>query len=241
MKILPGAAANTLLLSAIRMVGKLRAADKKRWCSGRRQKQKKVVSLLLIHKSLEEFAAAIAAARPVMPGGGCAAAAAGLMAAGLVEMALNMAAAEVSIDDSLRMQMQQTHQRLLACVDADAAAYNELLAAINLPQNDEVEKARREVAIEQGLALATATPLEIAAACLQTAEIGIALLGGEPTLAGGDLQIAVLLAEASAKGAIQMADLNLNGITEKQKAASLQQQSIVLKARWENVNGATVR
>ena len=194
----------------------------------------------MIHKSLEEFAAAIAAAHPVMPGGGCAAAAAGLMAAGLVEMALNMAFVEASIDESLRMQMQQTHQQLLACVDADAAAYNELLAAIHLPQNDEKEKAIREAAVEQGLVRATATPLEIATACLQTAEIGIALLGGKPTPAAGDLQIAVLLAGASAKGAIQMAELNLKSITEKQKAASLQQQSIVLKARWEQVNGERV-
>lgn len=197
--------------------------------------------LLLIHKSLEEFATAIAAAHPVMPGGGCAAAAAGLMAAGLVEMALNMAVAEVASDDSQRREMQQVHQQLLACVDADAAAYNKLLAAIHLPQNDEVEKTRREAAIEQGLALAAATPLEIAAACLQTAEIGIALLGGEPTPADGDLKIAVLLAAASAKGAVQMADLNLNGIAEKQTAAALQQQSIVLKERWEKVNGETIR
>ena len=195
----------------------------------------------MIHKSLEEFAAAIAAARPVMPGGGCAAAAAGLMAAGLVEMALNMAVAEAASDDSQRREMQQVHQQLLACVDADAAAYNKLLAAIHLPQNDEVEKTRREAAIEQGLALAAATPREIAAACLQTAEIGLALLGGEPTPADGDLKIAVLLAAASAKGAVQMADLNLNGIAEKQTAAALQQQSIVLKARWEKVNGETIR
>ena len=193
---------------------------------------------MLIHKNLEEFSAALATAQPVMPGGGCAAAAAGLMAVGLVEMAINMDTA-TDRDPALLRRMQLTHRCLLECVDADAAAYNELLAAMNLTANGANEEVLRETKIQCGLELAAKTPLQTATACLQTAEAGLLLLAGSPGPAAADLQIAVLLARASAQGAIQMAALNLAGLADE-TGVPLREEISILTARLEQINGKLI-
>jgi len=78
----------------------------------------------LIELSLAEFARAVASRRPI-PGSGSVAAAVGALGAGLASMALASAPGEEEASSALAA----LQARLLACVDADAAAYQAFVAA----------------------------------------------------------------------------------------------------------------
>ncbi len=141
---------------------------------------------------MNTFLAEVAARTPA-PGGGAVAAMTAASAAALVSMAARFSSSEsvASTGDELRA-------RLVQLASDDAAAYTAVLAASG--------PARREA-----LLVATQVPRDIARVALDVAALAHHLVAtGNPNLTG-DARVAELLAEAAAKSANVLVEINTAG------------------------------
>lgn len=120
--------------------------------------------------SVAEFAELTASGQPA-PAGGSATALAGALAAALAAMVARLTAGRERYADyraemiALCDEADALRGRLLALVDADARAYEQVLAAYRLPQETASQRTRRTGAIQTALRGATETPLAVAGAC----------------------------------------------------------------------------
>jgi methenyltetrahydrofolate cyclohydrolase len=145
------------------------------------------------------------AARTPAPGGGGAAALTGALAAGLVAMAARFSAAQLPGAADLADRADQLRHRAAALVDEDAEAYTRVLGAFALPRQDE----QREQRIRESLDRAAAVPQEMTEIAAQVAELAARLAAaGNPNLRGDSVS-AALLAEASARCAACLVDINV--------------------------------
>jgi formiminotetrahydrofolate cyclodeaminase len=145
------------------------------------------------------------AARTPAPGGGGAAALTGALAAGLVAMAARFSAAQLPGAGELADRADQLRHRAAELVDEDAHAYTRVLDAFALPRQDE----GREQRIRSALERAAAVPQEMTRIAAQVAEMAAHLAaGGNPNLRGDSVS-AALLAEASARSAACLVDINV--------------------------------
>lgn len=174
---------------------------------------------LLVDLSLREFAAKLASA-DAAPGGGSASALAGALAAALGGMVAGLtvgrpkyAAHEVEMQ-AVQTQAERLRGQLLALVDADTAAYENVMAAYQLPKDtDERVVARRE-AIQEALKHAADIPLATAEACVQVLNLAaLAAEHGNPN-AASDAAVAGLLAHAGLLGAARNVRINLQQIKD---------------------------
>ncbi len=133
------------------------------------------------------------AARTAAPGGGAVAATAAASAAALVAMA-----ARFADDDPTATTADELRAELLRLAEADAVAYTAYLAA-----KGEARKA--------ALRAATEVPRDIASAATRVAALaGELVANGNPRLLG-DARVAELLAEAAAKAATVLVEINTSG------------------------------
>ena len=145
------------------------------------------------------------AARTSAPGGGGAAALTGALAAGLVAMAARFSAAQLPAAGELADRADQLRRRAAELVDEDAQAYTRVLGAFALPHQDEQRGQRIRAALEQ----AAAVPQEMTEIAAQVAEMAARLAAaGNPNLRGDSVSAAVL-AEASARSAACLVDINV--------------------------------
>ena len=145
------------------------------------------------------------AARTPAPGGGGAAALTGALAAGLVAMAARFSAAQLPGAGELAGRADQLRHRAAELVDEDAEAYTRVLAAFGLPRADKQRGGRIREALER----AAAIPQEMTEIAAQVAEMAAQLAaGGNPNLRGDSIS-AALLAEASARSAACLVDINV--------------------------------
>jgi formiminotetrahydrofolate cyclodeaminase len=145
------------------------------------------------------------AARTPAPGGGGAAGLTGALAAGLVAMAARFSAAQLPAAGELADRADQLRHRAAELVDEDAQAYTRVLDAFALPRQDEQRGQRIRSALER----ATAVPQEMTEIAAQVAEMAARLAAaGNPNLRGDSVS-AALLAEASARAAACLVDINV--------------------------------
>jgi methenyltetrahydrofolate cyclohydrolase len=147
------------------------------------------------------------AARVPAPGGGGAAAVTGALAAGLVAMAARFSEAQLPAAADVAQQADRLRARAAGLADQDAAAYGAVLDAYKLPRDTGGSERRQR--IEAALRGAAAVPLEIAETAAQVAELAAGVIaGGNPNLRG-DTMAAAHLAEASARSAAALVDINV--------------------------------
>ena len=99
-------------------------------------------------------------------------------------------------------------------MEADEEAYNVLSAAYRLPKETDEQKKARTAAIQKALINATATPMEIAEAC-----VGVLALCGPIAEKGNvsavsDAGVGALLAEAGLRSAALNVQINLAAIKD---------------------------
>jgi formiminotetrahydrofolate cyclodeaminase len=158
-----------------------------------------------------EFLARVAARTPA-PGGGGACAVTAALAAALTAMAARFSAAQLSAAGSIAEQADGLRHRVAGLADEDAAAYKAVLDAFALPSG----AAGRRERIRDALHGAAIVPLEIAEIAAQTGQLAAAVAaGGNPNLRG-DAITAACLAEAAARSAATLVDINvrLGGLPE---------------------------
>jgi methenyltetrahydrofolate cyclohydrolase len=149
------------------------------------------------------------AARVPAPSGGAAAALTGALAAGLVAMAARFSDAQLAGAADIARQADQLRERVAGLADEDATAYRAVLDAYHLPPDGDGDGAERQRRIEAALHGAAVVPLEIAEIAAQVAGLaGRVAAGGNPNLRG-DSVAAAHLAEASARSAAALVDINV--------------------------------
>jgi methenyltetrahydrofolate cyclohydrolase len=153
---------------------------------------------------VRDFLEMLAAREPV-PGGGAAAALTGAMAAGLVAMAARFSDTRLPASADIAGQADELRARAAGLADQDAAAFREVLDAYRRPKGGG-DRHRR---IAAALDTAARVPLEIAEIAAQVAGLAEAVAaGGNPNLQG-DAVAAANLAEASARSAAALVDINV--------------------------------
>jgi formiminotetrahydrofolate cyclodeaminase len=146
------------------------------------------------------------AARSPAPGGGGSAALTAALAAGLVAMAARFSAAQLPDAGELAARADGLRARAAELVDDDACAYGAVLDAFGLPREP---GSGRDQRVREALERAAAVPEEMTEIAAQVAELAARLAtAGNPNLRGDSVS-AALLAEASARSASCLVDINV--------------------------------
>jgi glutamate formiminotransferase/formiminotetrahydrofolate cyclodeaminase len=163
------------------------------------------------------------AAPTATPGGGSAAAATAAMAAALSSMVAGMsrtkkayAQYEAQLSQALA-RLGKLREDLKADIDADAASYNQVMAAYKLDK----ASPEREAAIEAAMHGATAVPMETAQKAREVADIVASLKPITSPNMASDLTVAATLASAAIVGALANVEINLASLKDARFAEEI--------------------
>jgi len=175
---------------------------------------------MLTDKSARDLLAALASSDPT-PGGGSASALASAMGASLLMMVAALPKTRSGTDED-RMALAAAsnaltgvQQQLIEAVDADAAAYTQVVAAYKLPKATESEQVARKAAIQRALRGATDVPLEVMRLSAMALKHAQAIAEHGYRAAGSDAGVAVALLAAGARGARLNVDVNLGSLGDE--------------------------
>jgi glutamate formiminotransferase/formiminotetrahydrofolate cyclodeaminase len=180
----------------------------------------------LVTMNLREFCNETLSDSPA-PGGGSVAALMGALGASLGGMVANLSAGKRGWDDKLEyfsnwaVKAQRLKDELLALVDEDTAAFNQVMNAFALAKESAEEKAARSAAIEQATKYAAEVPLKV----MQTASKSYELLAemaerGNPASIS-DVGVGALATRACLEGAALNVRINLTQLKDEKFKESL--------------------
>ncbi len=181
-------------------------------------------------KPVRQFTDELASAAPV-PGGGAAAALTGALAAALVSMVCHLTlgrprfAAVAAEVQAILERSEAARTRLLHLIDADAAAYSAVAAALRQPRTTPEEKAARAAALQTALRQATEPPLAVARTAAEVLELAAPLVEKSNPSVLSDVGTAALLAEAALEGAILNVEVNLASLDDPAFVTSIRQET----------------
>jgi len=169
--------------------------------------------------TLSEFEAAVKSSDPT-PGGGTVAAVALGQAAALLSMVADLTLASERWSDAhdaaheakLVAEAVMPHASRLA--DADAAAFDAVVAAFKLPKGSDEEKQVRRDEIRAATLGAAEVPFETAQQACDLLPHVLAMAQHGNSNAASDAGVASLMATAAAKGAVFNVLINLNALPE---------------------------
>src|SRR5207302_8522953 len=160
--------------TAIQALGlsEVKAFDpKERVIEYRLQSMSKLASL-----SVREFLDELSSDSPA-PGGGSVSALMASMAAGLASMVAVLSHTRKGFEskqtdlDRIAIRAQTLKDAFLAAVDADTAAFDQLLDAMRMPKSTPEEQAARNAAMTEATVAATEVPLGVLEACPEVIEL----------------------------------------------------------------------
>lgn len=169
----------------------------------------------LVDKSVTGLVHAVASESPA-PGGGSVAALAGSLGAALGTMVANVSAHKRGWDDrweefsAWAVRGKALHERLLALVDADTAAFDALVAAMRAARDDPSQAG----AVEAATRGAIEVPLQVMAASLEAMEVVEAMATEGLASSVSDAGVGALLARAAVRGAHLNVKINATGLTD---------------------------
>lgn len=170
-----------------------------------------------------DFINALSSSDPT-PGGGSAAAYGGAMAAALVGMVARLTLGKKKYADvqdrmaAIIIEADTLRDQLRAGVEADAEAFNGVMAAFRLPKDDDTQKIARDTAIQQATYHATEVPLETARMAGRVLELVAEVAEGGNVNAISDAGSAGALAQATLYAAGMNVKINAATVTDPDKA-----------------------
>ena len=173
----------------------------------------------LIDRSVRDLLTAFSSSDPT-PGGGSAAALASAVGASLLMMVAGLPKTRTGSDEDRSALttaggvLAELRKGLTEAIDADTAAYDQVVAAYKMPKASPDEQAARKTAIQQALRGATEVPrgvVRLSAAALDQA-IAVATHGHRA--AASDVGVAVALLRAGARGARLNVEINIGSLSD---------------------------
>jgi len=154
------------------------------------------------------------------PGGGSASALASAVGASLLMMVAGLPKTRSGSDEDRAALAQagsaltDVRAQLTAAIDADAAAYDQVVAAYKRPKASADEQAARKAAIQQALRAATDVPLGVVRLSAAALASAIAIAAHGHRAAASDVGVAVALLRAGARGARLNVEINIGGLSD---------------------------
>ncbi len=181
---------------------------------------------MLVDMNLREFVETLGSKAPT-PGGGSVAALSGAMTFALVEMVARLTVGKKgyeSVNDEMTAAIAtavKLRDELLADVDRDSAAFDQVMAAFKLPKQTDEERAQRTVAIQAAYKAAAQLPLDVARRVVQGCPHIEAVIERGSKSAASDALSAALQANAAIAGALANVKINLDSIQDKEFVARM--------------------
>jgi len=167
------------------------------------------------------------ASESATPGGGSVAALTGAMSAALISMVSNLTIGKEKyrhLEDDIKLLLQKSESlraKLEELMEKDVEVFNQLMAIMKLPRNNEEEKKIRNQKMQIALIEAAKVPLEVARKSKELIDICQEIADKGNKNAISDAGVAVILAEAAFDSAIINVKINLNMIKDEKTNNSL--------------------
>jgi formiminotetrahydrofolate cyclodeaminase len=178
---------------------------------------------MLTDRTVGDLLTAFASSDPT-PGGGSAAALASAVGASLLMMVASLPKTRTNSDEDraaladASASLAAVRERLTEAIDADTAAYDQVVAAYRLPKAAAEEKAARTAAIQAALRAATDVPLRVMRWSAQALEAAKRVAAHGHAAAASDVGVAIALLRAGLEGARLNVAANLGGIRDEKYA-----------------------
>ena len=175
---------------------------------------------MLSSTPLRDVIAAFASADPT-PGGGSASALASSVGASLLLMVAGLdKTRDQSEDDrtaltSAGAALTRIQHQLIAAIDADSDAYEQVVSAYRQPKATDVEKTARKAAIEHALRMATDVPLRVMRLSIDALKHAHKVAAHGHRAASSDVGVALALLQAGLEGARLNVRVNIGGISDR--------------------------
>jgi formiminotetrahydrofolate cyclodeaminase len=173
----------------------------------------------LVERSLRDLLAAFASSNPT-PGGGSAAAAASAIGASLLMMVAGLpktrsgSEGERTALTSALIALTRLQAQLTNAVDADTAAYDQVVAAYKQPKSTPDEQTSRKTAIQRALHAATDVPLNVMRLSAESLQHGRAVAANAHRPAASDVGVAIALLMAGLQGARLNVETNISSLSD---------------------------
>src|SRR5688572_14757987 len=112
-------------------------------------------------------------------------------------------------------RLRPLRDTLVLLIDADSAAYREVMTALKLPNGSAEEKAARGDAVQSALKAATDVPLDVMRACQQALAGAVVVARNAYRLAASDVATGIELLGSSVRSAALSIDGNLGAIRDE--------------------------
>jgi glutamate formiminotransferase/formiminotetrahydrofolate cyclodeaminase len=179
------------------------------------QASRPVLTIETPPRSAAPFVGAVAEGTAA-PGGGAVAALAGALSAGLAEMVARLTLGKkryADVEETMKAIVAAASDlrgRLLSAVDEDVAAFNTLMAAYRLPEDDP----ERADAIRDNTIYAADVPLNVARLALEAMELAEQVARQGNKNAATDAAVASLMGLAAVEGAALNVRVNMAGLKD---------------------------
>jgi methenyltetrahydrofolate cyclohydrolase len=173
----------------------------------------------LIDTPLRDLLNAFSSGDPT-PGGGSASALASSVGASLLMMVAGLPKTRTNSDEERTALHGATtaltglRQQLSEAIDADTAAYDQVIAAYRQPKAAPQEQDARKAAIQRALVAATDVPLGVMRLSVDALEQAAIVAANGHKAAASDVGVACALLVAGANGARLNVEINLEGVTD---------------------------
>ncbi len=184
--------------------------------------------------SLSEFADSLASGNPV-PGGGSVAALCGVLAGALCEMVACLTVGKekymVVEEEMLGIisKAKELRTALMNDIENDSVAYQAVVNALSLPKSNEEEKAKRSVAIQEGLKEASLVPMDVARKAYQLMELSGQVVKNGNVNTRTDALVALMNARTAVLSAVLNVRINLEAIRDDAFTDELRAETIRLE------------
>jgi glutamate formiminotransferase/formiminotetrahydrofolate cyclodeaminase len=167
------------------------------------------------------------ASESATPGGGSVAALTGAMSAALISMVSNLTVGKEKyrhLEDDIKLLLKKSESlraKFEELMEKDVEVFNQFMAIMKLPRNNEEEKRERNQKMQIALIEAAKVPLEVARKSKELIDICQEIADKGNKNAISDAGVAVILAEAAFDSAIINVQINLNMIKDEKIKNSL--------------------
>lgn len=184
---------------------------------------------MLVEKKITNFLEDLASDLPA-PGGGGAAALTGAMGACLISMVARLTigkkgyeAVEAQMHDILR-RSDQLYGNLIVQIDEDAAAFNEVIAALKMPKANEEQTNIRTEAMQKSFRRAAEVPYKAVVNCKEVLDLAAEIASGCNTNVSSDVGVAAELAWAGLQSSLLNVKINLPYLKDEEYVLSIRRQ-----------------